>query len=778
MIENSIKKNKAITEELNLLVRQFRIKLLLHTLINIAPWLVLLIATRFYFNYSIIYSAVAFSGICLIAILLKLRSDRYQQVTLDSLLLHLNRTFPQLQESAHLINRNNASFSILQHLQKDRVTVEVEQLLVKNRNHLLPKISIRDNLISASIALSVLLAININILWQPNITTLESENSNEDTSKLSSIKGIGEISIKQSEVNITPPTYTKLSSELQSELNASGISGSTFGWHLIFNQIVDSAFIEFSSGQRLPLNFQHDNFYAGEIQIDFTGIYRIGVVNEAIEYMLPEIYSLKIIKDSKANIKFITPKKTITEIATNADSIVPVQVRITDDFKVVKVEILASIAKGSGESVKFRDQTFLFGSNEVIDGAEHFYKTWNLVDLKMEPGDELYFTIKAWDNRQPDAQLTRSSTKIIRWLEDEQQGVLSDGILIDFMPEYFKSQRQIIIETIELIEDKEELSTNRFVETSELLGVSQSELKEKYGQYLGDEVEDGGGSHAISHEASEHISALEEAELIDDTDDDHHHENHDESGGHATDGFEMSGFGVDKSGKTDLINRFGHNHEDADIGIMAQQDPKALMKRSIANMWQAELHLMLSEPNKALPFEQEALKFLKMAKKAERIYVKRLGFEPPPVSEQRRYQGDLDDIYTYQNNQTVDLSNSEKNQLSEMYIWLNNEVSKPLYNKPSILSSSQRQLTINVKKQFELLVETRPALIKYVAVLEQILQANTLNLTKCQSCLVELSEKIWQILPESIAKPHSTRRPFLNSDALFNKYAEFLSGQL
>jgi len=55
------------------------------------------------------------------------------------------------------------------------------------------------------------------------------------------------------------------------------------------------------------------------------------------------------------------------------------------------------------------------------------------------------------------------------------------------------------------------------------------------------------------------------------------------------------------------------------------------MKQAIANMWNAELHLMMSEPALALPYEKEALKFLTQAKNAERIYVKRLGFEPPPV---------------------------------------------------------------------------------------------------------------------------------------------------
>jgi hypothetical protein len=192
-------------------------------------------------------------------------------------------------------------------------------------------------------------------------------------------------------------------------------------------------------------------------------------------------------------------------------------------------------------------------------------------------------------------------------------------------------------------------------------------------------------------------------------------------------------------------------------------------------MWQAELHLMLSDPSKALPFEKEALKFLKMAKKAERIYVKRLGFEPPPVSEQRRYQGELNDILTYQRNVNIDLSDSDKAQLSKMYNLLNSEVNKPLLKESTELSTEQRQLIVKIRLQFEALVENRPALIKYVAIIERILLANSLILNECDTCLAELSEKIWQLLPEPIAKPHSSRSPYIDSDILSNKYAEFLS---
>jgi len=760
----------AILEQLKHLVKQFKAKLLLHTLISTFSWLAIFLAIAFYLNLSVSFLFIAFFSVILLIYLLRIKSVRYQQITLKNLLLHLNRNYPQLHESAQLVDQDEKTLSELQKLQKRNVTSQLTRLLADNEQYLLPKLSYTKALFSYVFAALILLIAYFSSTWLPEANIEKTAVNSVLEAEVNLLGSSNKLQLKKHEIIITPPEYTQLVKRQQKELNASFIQGSVIKWQLSFNSQNYNVFIEFSDGKRMFLHHQNNASYVIDKKIDFTGIYRIGAIVDGEEQMLPDIYTLTAIKDNKAKIKIISPKKAITEIATHSAAKISTHVQITDDFKVNRVEILASIAKGSGEAVKFRDQIFLFDSKEVIDGVEHHYKSWQLNDLKMEPGDELYFTVKAWDNRQPIAQMTRSSTKIIRWLEEEQQAVLSDGILIDFMPEYFKSQRQIIIETTELINDKAELNIDKFTATSELLGVAQSELKEKYGQYLGDEVEDGSGSHAISSAANEqvsHISSLDKS-----LESEHQH---DEGGGHVSDDFEMVGFGTDKSGGSELINQFGHNHGDADIGMMARQDPKALMKRSIASMWQAELHLMLSQPSMALPFEQEALKYLKMAKKAERIYVKRLGFEPPPVSEQRRYQGELTDILSYQQHQVVDLSDREFKQLSDLYTWLNTILSKPLTSESHQLSRTKRQLLVRVKIQFENLLETRPTLIKYVATFERILLDNSLELKLCQSCLTDLVEKIWQVLPSVTSKPFAVIKPYSETDILSKKYAEFLS---
>jgi hypothetical protein len=62
-------------------------------------------------------------------------------------------------------------------------------------------------------------------------------------------------------------------------------------------------------------------------------------------------------------------------------------------------------------------------------------------------------------------------------------------------------------------------------------------------------------------------------------------------------------------------------------------------------MWEAELRLRTGRLRDALPFENEALRRLKALQQKSRIYVKRVGFEPPPLEPaETRLSGDLDDV--------------------------------------------------------------------------------------------------------------------------------------
>ena len=80
-------------------------------------------------------------------------------------------------------------------------------------------------------------------------------------------------------------------------------------------------------------------------------------------------------------------------------------------------------------------------------------KQWTLSDLGMEPGDELYFFVRASDNAEPPAPLcSRRPTPCacpVWWRSDDETSALP--ILVK--PENLRSQRQIIIDTEQLVAD-------------------------------------------------------------------------------------------------------------------------------------------------------------------------------------------------------------------------------------------------------------------------------------------------------------------------------------
>jgi len=62
-------------------------------------------------------------------------------------------------------------------------------------------------------------------------------------------------------------------------------------------------------------------------------------------------------------------------------------------------------------------------------------------------------------------------------------------------------------------------------------------------------------------------------------------------------------------------------------------------------MWDAELHLRLYDPATSLPYQYKSLGLLQEVKNHARIYVHRIGYEPPAIKEgELRLQGDLDEI--------------------------------------------------------------------------------------------------------------------------------------
>jgi len=94
-----------------------------------------------------------------------------------------------------------------------------------------------------------------------------------------------------------------------------------------------------------------------------------------------------------------------------------------------------------------------------------------------------------------------------------------------------------------------------------------------------------------------------------------------------------------------LMEQYIHSHDDGEANTFHEQSTRSLLKMALENMWQSELNLRMYEPEKALPFEQKALEYLKLSQQKARSYVKKTGFDPPPIKElETRLTGELTNV--------------------------------------------------------------------------------------------------------------------------------------
>jgi len=686
-------------------------------------------------------------GVYLVSSVVLFVTSPARHISPEAFLLHLNRSAPELEESAQLFARETATLNLLQRLQRDRIAPHLEALLAAPKRWL-PAVAPAWPLV-----VSVLLLVLALTLHLAGPLTLFKQAEGPDTAT-----GTGPVteieetpSLLGAEITVTPPSYTTLPATMSQSLDISALEGSEIVINARFSDPDATYRLKPSLGE--AINFEGaTNTVTARLTASSTFLYQFVQVKDGEETLLDGIHTLTVERDQKPAVRIIEPKSTTVEFAKNATPVFTLVAHISDDFAIASTQILASVAKGTGEAVKFRDEVFAFDQSAIGERQDEYVKNWDLHKIGMEPGDELYFSVTATDNREPEANTVKSATVIVRWLDDVETPLGAEGIVSDFVPEYFKSQRQIIIETERLIADRPVLDDTTFRQTSYGLGQAQSDLKQRYGQYLGDEFGEGPGDQlAAVSDADEHEDHAKEE-----------HEDHEDEAAERPEighdhGSENTG-GRSLTGAAELVARFGHAHEDADIGPIARQDPKTLMKKAVSIMWQAELHLMLAEPEKALPFEYEALKFLKLAKQADRIYVKRLGFEPPPVTEERRLSGDLSEIASYAKAIPPEERFSTEQALIRKAFRVVNEKQK--------LTDDNRTTLQMMSRYFTAAAQERPAFIVHAANIEKMLIAETVTPENCSNCHSAVQAALWALLTPPESPPVKGGGYYLGDDPL------------
>jgi hypothetical protein len=387
---------------------------------------------------------------------------------------------------------------------------------------------------------------------------------------------------------IQPPAYTGRTARRGSSWDVEAEAGSLVRWRVGVSPATTAGHLVTSGGDTLAL--EHDNgALAGELHVERSALYFVVIRDSSGRSVSGDFHQLTVTPDAAPTITVVAPEPRTT-VAPGASSAIPLRVLVGDDYGITDTRLVATLTTGQGEGVKFREQELAFdrrGARPDRRPGALLERTLDPRVLGLGPGDELYFHIIARDNREPEPQVTRSETFFVT-LVDTARALAADftGLAINLVPEYFRSQRQIIIDTERLLAERQRIGAEEFRNRSENIGLDQHLLRLRYGEIVGDEVVEGEADPAAMHE---------------------------------------------------------HDIEDNATRLAPQV--KATLQASLAQMWQAELKLRLTDPQAALPFEYRALELLKEVQQAARVYVRRVGFEPPPLEpDRKRLTGDLSKI--------------------------------------------------------------------------------------------------------------------------------------
>ena len=399
----------------------------------------------------------------------------------------LNHKYPFFEFSSHLIlSQPN---QLLPQLQKEKIL----EIFIKNHK----QIKVISNLNNPILITLSVIFIYFLFKFSSNIKLLvEDKVSYISSSPTLPSNLIGKLpQIQSFKIIVNPPSYTHINSKEYDSLSLEAPEGSGIIWNCELQKPIKKFQIIYNGKDTLNIPASGSK-YKWRISLQNSLFYQIRYGNDR-DWFISPIYTLRNIED-KAPLITVKNPPPYSFIMFGKKPEIDVLLKISDDYGLDKTHLVATVSRGSGESVKFREVEIKFRDAITDKKTVYVKRKIDFNELKMEPGDELYFYAEASD-RSNKKNKSRSDMYFVQWEDTTTQRLsITAGISLDNVPAYFRSQRQIIIDTEKILSDQKNISVKEFNKRSNDLGVDQKILRLRYGQFLGEEFEGNIGGH--SHE--------------------------------------------------------------------------------------------------------------------------------------------------------------------------------------------------------------------------------------------------------------------------------------
>jgi hypothetical protein len=620
------------------------------------------------------------------------------------LVRQLDQALANLEDSSDLLFRPTSELSSLQNLQRERIEQRISNLANVDLRERWP--------------IKIIVLFGFSALIIGSIAVFFPHSTPETTS-VALIQANGKpkaavpIVLVDQQLIIRAPSYTGLPTRSEKNLQIKFPEGSLLSWNLKFQPEPGSVDLVFHDGSRLALKKNAGDWQGSKVLLQ-SSLYRIQVNHAALNE--DKLYRLDAIKDLPPQIRVLQPDRNLS-LVEPGQSHWPLSFEAEDEYGLGEAQLQLQLAQGNGENIKFSEQSRKI-AGQGSRTRKRFAQQLDLAALGLGPGDDLIIQFSVNDQRSPLINTTRSSSFILRWPSEdlvEASGV--EGLVKKVMPAYFRSQRQIIIDTEKLLANRNKLSAEAFAIQSDTIGVDQRILRLRYGQFLGEEAE---GEH------EEHAD-------------------------------EAPGKKATANDNQAILEEYGHVHDIPEAATLLDAKTKELLRAALNEMWQAELHLRSAQPKQALPYEYRALAFIKKVQQADRIYLARVGPELPPIDETRRLSGDRRSL----KNRSDILRAADVEDAALIKFWQSLDQLEFAITDGNAVSSDFKAFRLWLREHPGRAPDALGLLVALDALEKQ---------PNCKACLVEIKARLWPMLPMSPANP----RQRIISNAETQKYLDAL----
>ncbi len=603
-----------------------------------------------------------------------LAADRFQPLSAAQVAGHLDRVFPELEESATLLLQDPVALRGLGRVQQQRIAARLD---LDRARATLPHRDLRRALL---LGLPMLALGGALFRAGAPVAT----NPGRRAAPLPAAPAIRRVSVA-----VRPPRYTGRAARQLDAMDLEVEEGSVVQWQVEAAGSVAGAWLAGATGSSLPLQHRGGTHWIGEATAFRSELFRVNLTGPDSTRIQSTDFRLAVRPDRPPTITLLEPTGR-RSIAPDSIGPLPLVAQVEDDYGIDRVTLNLTIASGQGEAVRFR-RLQLALAVKLRGPRQTLRDRMDLQKFGLGPGDELYFFLETTDRREPTPNHSRSETVFLT-VRDSTSPVSSDlaRMALGAQPEYFRSQRQLIIDTERLLADSAGLARPRFRDRANDLGIDQGLLRLRYGQFLGEEHE----------EESSHLDEV-------------------------------------------------HQHDVAENATLLGATVKEKLRAALAAMWQSELHLRTGDPRGSLPYQNQALDLIKQIQQDARVYVQRVGFEPPPIEvAQIRLTGKLVGVESRWISHRTTTHDSLIGVRAVLAL-----LDRPGGHRPELAAALE-----TAGRELAALAADSPGLLPVLGEVRQ-LSDSLHHGAACRSCRLRVARGLWQVIPDSESRPVPQETP-------------------